>query len=560
MGSSLNEGQLLLAIQAIQKDPKLSIRKAANIYNVSRVTIAKRLSGIPSRRDISANSRKLTDSEEKVIIQYIIDLDSRAFPPRISDVGDMANLLLAQRDASDPCTPIRVGVNWATNFIKRQPLLRTRLNRRIDYQRVHCEDPEQYRGWFRLVQNTITKYGIEESDIYNFDETGFAMGLITSSSMVVTSTERRGRPKQQQQGNREWATVIQAVGAQGRVVPPYIIVAGMNHLSDWYEDSPFPAEWRVTVTDNGWTTNEKGLEWVQFFNQQTKPTKGVYRLLILDGHESHHSVDFETYCKANYIITLCMPAHSSHRLQPLDVGCFGPLKTAYNRQLEKLIKVHFTHITKADFFTAFYTAFQASITENNVKGGFKGSGLVPFDPESVISKLDVVLRTPSPPGTPKTPRTLWDPKTPSTTLEATAQSDFIKNRVSKHQNSSPTSIYQAIDQLSKGTQGVMHEVALLRARVAELEEANSTLSKRRRAKKTRIRNRGTLSIEEAKDLIEQRALKDQLRSEKREERAQRQGGTRATRRCRVCRGLGHTSKNCTKVEETAVESCIEVAN
>jgi hypothetical protein len=106
----------------------------------------------------------------------------------------------------------------------------------------------------------------------------------------------------------------------------------------------------------------------------------------------------------------------------------------------------------------------------------------------------------------------------------------------------------------------MHEVALLRARVEELEEANSTLSKRRRAKKTRIRNGGTLSTEEAKDLIEQRALKDQLRSEKRQKRAQKQGPSRATRRCRNCRGLGHTSNNCTKAEETAVESCIEVAN
>jgi hypothetical protein len=227
--------------------------------------------------------------------------------------------------------------------------------------------------------------------------------------------------------------------------------------------------------------------------------------------------------------------------------------------LEKLMKVHITHITKADFFAAFYAAFQASITENNVRGGFRGSGLVPFDPESVISKLDVVLSTPSPPGTPRTP-TLWDPKTPSTTLEATAQSDYIKNRVLNHQNSSPTSIHQAIDQLSRGTQGVIQKVVLMEARIKELEEANSTLSKRRRAKKTRIRNGGTLSTEEAKDLIEQRALKDQLRSEKREKRAQRQGGTRAARRCRRCRELGHTSKNCTKAEETAVESCIEVAN
>ena len=54
-----------------------------------------------SRRDILANSRKLTDSEESVITQYIINLDLRVFPPRLSMVEDMANLLLAIRNASD---------------------------------------------------------------------------------------------------------------------------------------------------------------------------------------------------------------------------------------------------------------------------------------------------------------------------------------------------------------------------------------------------------------------------------------------------------------------------
>ena len=105
-----------MAIQAIQRDPKLSTRAAAKIYNVPRTTIGDRLSGISSRRDTPANSRKLTNSEEKAIIQYILDLDSRAFPPRISSVEDMANQLLAERDALGA---LRVGTNWAFNFIKR---------------------------------------------------------------------------------------------------------------------------------------------------------------------------------------------------------------------------------------------------------------------------------------------------------------------------------------------------------------------------------------------------------------------------------------------------------
>ena len=75
-----------------------------------------------------------------------------------------------------------------------------------------------------------------------------------------------------------------------------------------------------------------------------------------------------------------MPPHSSHILQPLDVGCFGPLKAAYVGQINNLIRVHKTHVSKEDFLATFYTAFQAAMTKSNIQGGFRGVGLVPFDP------------------------------------------------------------------------------------------------------------------------------------------------------------------------------------
>ena len=93
----------------------------------------------------------------------------------------MANRLLRQRDASP------VGKNWATNFIKRHPELKTSFTRKYDYKRALCEDPALIRDWFALVQNTIAKYGIDVADIFNFDETGFMMGVI-SSVLVVTVT------------------------------------------------------------------------------------------------------------------------------------------------------------------------------------------------------------------------------------------------------------------------------------------------------------------------------------------------------------------------------------
>lgn len=57
-------------------------------------------------------------------------------------------------------------------------------------------------------------------------------------------------------------------------------------------------DWVIATSENGWTTNERGLEWIQHFNKHTNArTSSSYPLLALDGHESHHSVEFELYCK-----------------------------------------------------------------------------------------------------------------------------------------------------------------------------------------------------------------------------------------------------------------------
>ena len=64
---------------------------------------------------------------------------------------------------------------------------------------------------------------------------------------------------------------------------------------------------------------------------------GIYRLLIIDGYESHNLLQFTKYYKENKIIILYILPYSSHILQPLDVGCFSPLKMVYGRQVEKLM-------------------------------------------------------------------------------------------------------------------------------------------------------------------------------------------------------------------------------
>ena len=99
MPSSSNEAHIILALQALQNDENLSERAAAKNYRVDRRTLGRRRASRPARRDTTPKSRRLTDSEEKAIVQYITELYTRSFPPRLRGVEDMANQLLRVRDA-----------------------------------------------------------------------------------------------------------------------------------------------------------------------------------------------------------------------------------------------------------------------------------------------------------------------------------------------------------------------------------------------------------------------------------------------------------------------------
>jgi hypothetical protein len=370
------------------------------------------------------------------------------------------------------------------------------------------------------------------------------MGIIFAG-MVVTTSDGLSKAKLAQPGNREWATVIQGVNALGWAIPPFIILAAKYHLANWYTECNLPADWRIATTDNGWTTNEVGLDWIKHFHFHTAPrTKGKYRLLILDGHESHHSTEFERYCQQNNIITLCMPPHSSHKLQPLDVGCFGPLKQAYGRQIEDLMRAHINHVSKLEFLCAFREAFFASMTEKNIQGGFAGAGLVPYDPERVLSKLDVRLRTPTPLNSRASTPQPWVFQTPHNPREANSQSTLIKTRIANHQNSSPTSMLAAVDQLTKGTMAVMHQVALLRAENSSLRKANEALSKRRRAKKTRVQLGGSLTVHDAQAVLGQNAVDGERVGETQQDGRGPEAGHRTIRRCGVCGKPGHNARTC----------------
>jgi Tc5 transposase DNA-binding domain len=182
------EGRILLATQAIKLNQFKSIRAAAISYDLVPRTLERRIHGMTSRCDSIPNSRKLTPIEELAVVQYILDLDSRGLPPRPQAVQEMADLLLAERDAS------LVSKNWTSNFINRCTELKTKFSRKYDYKRALCKDPVIIGDWFKLVQNIVAKYRILEEDIYNFDKAGFMIGVIAIAKVII-SIESRNRLK-----------------------------------------------------------------------------------------------------------------------------------------------------------------------------------------------------------------------------------------------------------------------------------------------------------------------------------------------------------------------------
>jgi hypothetical protein len=178
-----------------------------------------------------------------------------------------------------------------------------------------------------------------------------------------------------------------------------------------------------------------------------------------------------------------MPPHTSYILQPLDVGCFAPLKQAYKGEINVLANSDITHINKKAFLDTFYQVFDKAFSKDNIQSSFQATGLVLYNPEVVISRLEVRPCTPSPP--PPGP-TSWQPKTLSTAVEIEAQSVLILKRIREYRSLSAESLQDMVQQFQKGAEMMVHTQVLMAAEIVRLRAANKAASERKTRTKKRI--------------------------------------------------------------------------
>jgi len=116
----------------------------------------------------------------------------------------------------------------------------------------------------------------------------------------------------------------------------------------------------------------------------------------------------------------------------------------------------------------------------------------------------------------------------------------------------------AVDQLTKGTMAVMHQVAILESEVSSLRKANEALSKRQRAKRTRVRLGGSLAVQDAHDLLDQKAVGGEGVQETQLGGSGAGGVRTKVRCCGVCGKPGHNARTCQEVAEASDSAASDV--
>jgi hypothetical protein len=246
-------------------------------------------------------------------------------------IVDAANSGLKPDHSDFTAPPPTVSDKWLKRWLARYPTVWKRRGRAIELDRKRSEDREAIHGWFGALGKVMKDNGIGPDDIRNFDETGFRIG-VSRDQWIITRDPDPTKPHIGLNSNREYATVIEAVNAEGWSVPPTIILGGKTILEGWFENTTIEGGYYIGVSDTAYTTDLLAFTWIQNFWRDTyKNRKGNKSLLICDGYGSHITFEFTNFCEKHGIILFILPPHTSHFLQPLDVGVFHAYKHWHSR-------------------------------------------------------------------------------------------------------------------------------------------------------------------------------------------------------------------------------------
>ena len=246
---------------------------------------------------------------------------------------------------------VTVSTGWWASFSQ----LTLRMAEPVSVARTVGTRAEIIQRYFDLLEKTLVQYDL--ASIFNMDETGLSLDPVGPK---VVSRKGTKHPVSTTTGNKSQITVVSCVNAAGYVIPPMVIF-DRKTLSPGLTKGEVPGT-MYGLSSNGWIDTDLFTQWFSHhFLAYVPPVRPL--LLLLDGHSTHYNpVTIEKAAKEK-IVMFCLPPHSSHCTQPLDKGCFSPLKQFWKQECHDfLVNNPGKVVTRYDFSQLFSKAWYKGMT------------------------------------------------------------------------------------------------------------------------------------------------------------------------------------------------------
>ena len=325
----------------------------------------------------------LNKHEEGMLLQGILRAAHWGFPFNSTDIRYLVKGYLDKCGRKESRFKNNLpGVEWARNFLARHSnFLSVRLSENIKRCRAEVtkETVAQYFDHLRSAMENIPPENTINSDETNMsDDPGRRLVIV-----------KRGIKHAEQilDSSKTSVSVMMAATGDGKLLPPYVLYRSEHLWDTWMVGGP-PGT-RFNRNKSGWFDLSTFEDWflsiaLPYFKKQTGPC-----VMIGDNLSSHISLNVIQQCQQHDISFVLLPPNSTHILQPLDVSFFKPLKSAWRNVLLEWKKFSRGAISK-DVFPALLkeTLDKIKASESqNIKSGFRATGIIPFDPQHVLSKL-----------------------------------------------------------------------------------------------------------------------------------------------------------------------------
>ncbi|KAL8377085.1 hypothetical protein RB595_007971 [Gaeumannomyces hyphopodioides] len=384
MEAQVDEARILAALADIDAGRFKTAARAARHYGIKARTLQRRRKGARSLSSNGGHNKALNEAEELALLAWVNWRQSIGSAITSVTLLQAVNSIVSKR-AIPPARDITK--RWAQKWLTQHKnlLKRTRGTPRA-VQRRAAQDRAVLREWFDAYKLCVDTHSISDENSWNSDEAGFRVGVFDGN--LVWCYLDIEVWFQSDPDRRSLVTVIETCSAAGFTIPPFVIMAGVNINGKHVQNSLDPGT-VLTTSESGWTDDLVALEWLDHFLENTKPSAPTdYRLLLIDNHGSHLTFPFWKKCQRAKVVLFPLPPHTTHKLQPLDVGIFSAYKRAHQTDLSRQIELGAADYDRPEFLDGLKNMRRRAFKVSTVKSAWAKCGLSPFNPQVVLDNLE----------------------------------------------------------------------------------------------------------------------------------------------------------------------------